>query len=593
MKKWHAGAITAAMACLVVTVWLVWMPDAATLASRWVLGRQPQAHPELRDDATEPGPSRVPDRQSVPGTEERSSGSTVIGSEQEFADYVAWLRSLGHDELLRLTNAEFGFEDSEIVETLQQLRGPWVVSALGDLAVAETDPLLRAILVKGLVGSIDLERYDDPHLVPVLDKLIGTLGHASEDPYRVAQNLATAAYGACARGGQDYVFLMSGHLLTSDNGALLTHGYLYMGKLTGGEATLKQMLAAHASPEGRLGALEGLRQCGTDGRIPPDEITTLGLAALASETNERNRLLLYEMMTSAGGDEALTAVEQILRSGQVTEIEQTVGFLAVHMESGRARALFQDLLREHELDGESKQALYNAMGLLEGDESTDLLLGLARDDELDGAERLAGLRGLWNRPVDERLTGELRDVFDTAGDSALRTEALRMLVYGESQGRGIDLRELAVLDEDPLVRAEAVQMAAMRSTENTRAWLEERLFQDDSIDVKAAALGALVYQAHYTGDGDAVLGYLERARKFTRDEEALAMIAEGERMVREYDPRNLDLRLAEEAEFLGTIARYTEGPAARQFQRQAKQLGQIVASLRATRTTRAAQRPAR
>jgi hypothetical protein len=195
--------------------------------------------------------------------------------------------------------------------------------------------------------------------------------------------------------------------------------------------------------------------------------------------------------------------------------------------------------------------------------------------------------------VDERLTGELRDVFDTAGDSALRTEALRMLVYGESQGRGIDLRELAVLDEDPLVRAEAVQMAAMRSTENTRAWLEERLFQDDSIDVKAAALGALVYQAHYTGDGDAVLGYLERARKFTRDEEALAMIAEGERMVREYDPRNLDLRLAEEAEFLGTIARYTEGPAARQFQRQAKQLGQIVASLRATRTTRAAQRPAR
>jgi hypothetical protein len=87
-----------------------------------------------------------------------------------------------------------------------------------------------------------------------------------------------------------------------------------------------------------------------------------------------------------------------------------------------------------------------------------------------------------------------------------------------------------------------------------------------------------------------VLGYLDRARRFTNDEEALAMIAEGERMVKDYDPRNLELRLAEEAEFLGTVARYTEGPAARSFQRQARQLGQIVASLRATRDGRRAAR---
>jgi hypothetical protein len=123
----------------------------------------------------------------------------------------------------------------------------------------------------------------------------------------------------------------------------------------------------------------------------------------------------------------------------------------------------------------------------------------------------------------------------------------------------------------------------MQPSDDSRAWLEERLFQDDSMDVKAAALGALVYQAHYAGDGDAVLGYLERARKLTDDEGALAMIAEGERMVKDYDPRNLELELAGQAEFLDTVARYTEGPAARSFQRQAKQLQQIVASLRATR----------
>jgi hypothetical protein len=550
------------------------------------LGRDQQAGNAVGDDRAPFDLSGTRIGERVPAGLAHAPRPAAVGSEQELAAYVAWLRGLGHDELLRLSNAEFGFEESEIVEKLQQLQGPWVVPALGELAVAERDPLLRAVLVEGLVGRIDLERFDDPQFVPVLDQLMGTFAHAAEDPYQVAHGLATAAYGACARGAQDYVLLMSAHLLASDNSALLTHGYLHMGQFPGAETTLMQALSAHANPDGRLGALEGLRAAANSGRIPPGEITTLGLAALEAETDERNRLLLYEMMISTGGEEGLSAVEERLRSGEVAEIGKTVEFLAMKMEPERARALFQDLLRDNRLEGEARQSMYNAMGILEGDEGVDFLLDVARHPELGASERLAGLRGLWSRAVDERLAGELRHVFDASEDSALRTEALRMLFYGESEGAGIDLRAVATVDDDPSVRAEAIQLAAMQPSEDTRAWLEQRLYQDGSFDVKAAALGALVYQAHYAGDGDAVLGYLERARTFTDDAEALAMIAEGERMVRDYDPRNLELRLAKEVELLDTVARYTEGPAARSFQRQAKQLGQIVASLRATRDGR-------
>lgn len=577
----------------VVLVAMAYRQDLVTLASRAVL-QPPTAAADERADLLEISESlgRTPLESERAGPEKVAlpEKHEMPSSEQELVELVEWLRSLGHDELLRLSNAEFDFEKSELMEMLLQLQGEWVVPALGGLAVSETDPLLKAILVEGLVGSLNFERGDDERVLPILDSLMTQMSRASEDPHDVARSIATFAYMACRRGGQDYVLLMGGHLAASDNSGFLMHGYLHMGSVTGGEETLKLMLSSHTNPDGRLGALEGVRQTATAGRTSAGEITTLGLAALQTETDEGNRLLLYEMMVSTGGEEALTAVEQMLRAGQVSEIRKTVELLALKMEPARARGLLEDLLRDHDLEGADKQAMYNAMALVKGEEGADFLLGIAKNGELDGAERLAGLRGLWNRAVDDRMSGELRDFFATSEDSALRTEALRMLVYGESEGSGVDLREVAALDDDPIVRAEAVQMAAMQPSDGTREWLEERLFQDSSIDVKAAALGALVYQAHYTGDGDEVLGYLERARKFTDDEQALAMIAEGERMVKDYDPRNLDLRLAEEAEFLGTVAKYTEGAASRSFQRQAKQLSQIVTSLRATRDGR---RPAR
>jgi hypothetical protein len=62
---------------------------------------------------------------------------------------------------------------------------------------------------------------------------------ASDDPYHVAHGLATAAFGACARGRGDYLLMMSAHLAASDNAGLLATGFLHMGAIPGGEETFR------------------------------------------------------------------------------------------------------------------------------------------------------------------------------------------------------------------------------------------------------------------------------------------------------------------------------------------------------------------
>jgi hypothetical protein len=505
------------------------------------------------------------------------------GSERELAEFIEWIRSLGHDELLELSNAEFDFERSELIARLHALEGDWVVAALGRFAIAENDPLLKAILVEGLVGGgMSFERMDDEGILPILDSLLLQMSMQVDDPYRVASGLATAAFGACLRNGEDYVQWMAAHLASSDNRSLLTHGYLFMGRFPGSEETLRNALLSHADDAGRFGAIEGLRQAATDGRIPPEEITALGLQALAGETHPRNRLLTMEMIVSTGGEAGLGAAEEIARNGTLAEMGSAVELLALKGDPARSLALIEELMTTRELDAEAEKSLYTALGVLPDGEGRELLLGIVRDEERDAASRLAGLEGLWNQEVDDELAGELETLFHDASDPAMRTEALRMLASGERE-MDLDLRAIASVDPDPGVRAEAVMLAAMSSGADARTWLEERLHQDDSYDVKAAALGGLVLHAHYTGDGEPVVAYLERARKLTRDESTLAMIAEGERMVRDHDPRRLELELAEELDFLETIAQYTEGPARRAFQRESRMTRRLVETLRSAK----------
>jgi hypothetical protein len=510
------------------------------------------------------------------------AGVAIPTGEAELREYVAWMRSLSHEELLRLSNAEFGFQESELIERLQALQGPWVVAALGVLAIDEKDPLLKAVLVEGLLGSVNLDRCRDPEMLPTLDSLLLQMRSRGEDPYKIANDCATAAFTACKLGDEGYVEFMATHLENSDNDSLLTHGYLFMGMSDGGNGVLSAMLTGHASDAGRLGALEGLRKAATRGMLPPEELTALGSGALGSEVNPGNRLLLYEMVVAAGGESGLAWVEEKIRSGDPEALERGLTFVTLQASPARANALLQDLLAKQDLDTEGRTAVYNALGVLPGTEGRELLLATAGDPELDETTRLAGLRGLWNQPMDDQLATSLAGVFRDEGSSSMRIEALRMLTSGESVPDSFDVREIGALDDDPLVRAEAVQLAAMQPGEDTRAWLEQRLLQDESIDVKAAALGAMVYQAHYVGAGEATLGYLSMARKLTDDEATLALIAQGEQMVQSYDSRRIDLELEKEVQFYSTMAKYTEGAAARAFSRQARQLRGVTQALRSS-----------
>jgi len=54
-------------------------------------------------------------------------------------------------------------------------------------------------------------------------------------------------------------------------------------------------------------------------------------------------------------------------------------------------------------------------------------------------------------------------------------------------------------------------------------------------------------------------------------------------MVREHDPRRLELELAQEAEVMGRVAGMLEGPTQRSFARQARMLERMVGTLRSAR----------
>jgi hypothetical protein len=167
MKKWPAVALALAAGGVALLA-VRYAPELLELTSRAALrppakdadeggelsiGREP-----LGDQRGPPEPALLPD------------GFEIPRDERELRDLVARLRSLGQDELLRLSNAEFEFQRSELVELLQKLSGEWVVPALAGLALDETDPLLKAILVEGLVGSLSLERGDDPRMLPLLTR---------------------------------------------------------------------------------------------------------------------------------------------------------------------------------------------------------------------------------------------------------------------------------------------------------------------------------------------------------------------------------------------------------------------------------------
>lgn len=590
---------TKLVSILILAVATASLPIAALVVVRGSSGLQSRppwvesepAHPgadHLRPVSSEGPPGeRAP---AVASSSPHGSGAENLPSsprdEAELRELVAWLRGLPREELLRLSNADFDFEDSPLVLMLRDLEGDWVVSGLGSLAISEIDPLVKAVLVTGLFGGVDRDRFSGPRYIEAIQEVLPQLAAAESDPFAVAADVVAAAYFSSFGQGADYAALLLPHLEGSDNAALLVQGYFYLGQFPGTSEALVHAMTDHASPEGRFGALEGIRHAGLSDRIPAQEVARLGVLALAQEDSARNRILLVELLGSVGGEDGLRALQGMVESGAPGLLGPAASMIAVRMDPERAQETIERALSKDTLSPEDRGSLYLALGAVPGERGGELLLGAARDESLPDDERLLALRGLWNRPPDADLQRELVDIVESDAPGSMRAESLRMLALDGKEGTGLDARRIAVDDDDPAVRSEAVMLSALEPSADSRAWLEERLLNDRSPEVKAAALGAMVVQAHYTGNGGAVLDHLARARKHTDDPDVIALIERGETMVAEGDPRRLELGLRKDAELYRQIAPLTTGPARRSMERQAEYYRRMVESLGALSTAR-------
>ena len=241
--------------------------------------------------------------------------------------------------------------------------------------------------------------------------------------------------------------------------------------------------------------------------------------------------------------------------------------------------MIDDALKSGTISCDDRGSLYQALGAIPGEESRKRLLDVAGDKSLTDVERKQALQGLWNQPMSEALSRELTDMVSSDAPGAVRAESLRMLAFGKPGESSLDTRSIAESDKDSAVRQEAVMLSAMHPGTDNRGWLEERFLNDSSPDVKAAALGSLVMQAHYGGDGESVLAHLARVRGQTTDPSLLAMIDQGEKLVRSYDPRRIDLELQRDADVYAIAARFATGPSQAAMQRQAEYYKRIVAAL--------------
>lgn len=581
MKNRSFALAAACIALVAIGAWLAVRAHRGTSA----IGTAPSAsrgapsQRSLTDDLRRSGllvgdadTSEPPDRPSV-------ALPAVPRGVEDLRALVAWMRTLGREELMRLTNAEFHFQKSELVEMLRTLEGDWVIPELGRLAAGENDDLIKATLVMGLSDGFAPSRTHDPRLLTEIERLLPQMSTAALDPFDVGRFLVSGSYAACVAQHRDLGAILAPHLESSDNPMFLSNGYMMIGVSGSSPDLLSRMLTEHANEHGRLGALEGLRQAHDGAKLPPEEITRLSLGALQTETSDRNRVLLIELMGSCGGEAGLAQLADIVKSGTSGMVGSAATMLAVKLDPDRAREVLDDALKNSAISAADRGALYQAIGVVPGTESQKKLLDLAGDRSLSDSERRQALQGLWNQPMDEGLSKQLTDIVAGDAPGGVRAESLRMLAFSRPGDAPVDTRSIAESDKDPSVRQEAVMLSAIQPGQDKRGWLEERFLNDSSPDVKAAALGALVMQAHYAGDGDAALGHLARVRQQTSDPAVLAMIDRGEQLVRSYDPRRVDLELKREAQTYATVARYTSGPVQREMQRQADYYQRIISSL--------------
>jgi len=422
----------------------------------------------------------------------------------ELEAFVEALRKLGQDRLIVVLDAENRFRKSAVVDHLESLSADWVPRALGSLAVAESDPLVKAALVFGLCAGVRPTVFRSDELVDdFLPRLLEHYARVDRDEYEVGRDVIFLAYMACRATNKDYVQLVRRHLEASDNSTMLTRGYFFLSEFPESpwRPTLEWALENHPNDNGRLGAIEGLRVAARSNLIGQSEVAELFFDALKGEEDVGNQSVLLDALLALGGATGVEALEQI-SSGAIPRLSHLRGdavqLLVGRLEPREAMDMLIGMLEKEDVAPDLRASLLLAMAHVELSEAEEWLLRVVvQNDARDIEYRRQGLSALWGRDFsDPRIDRVLRTIYeDSEEPGVLRAECLRMLVVGSGSKRSsgeLTLKSVAEHHESGDVRAMAIQLIGYEQEGASRDWLFERLFAAESDQERASALSTLI-----------------------------------------------------------------------------------------------------
>ncbi|MEM7305915.1 MAG: hypothetical protein AAF682_04560 [Planctomycetota bacterium] len=443
---------------------------------------------------------------SVGGESRPGSGPAL--SERRFtptsgAELEAWLgelrAELARPGALLLPAADADLADSPLAAGLAEARGPWFADAVGRLAVRETDPFLKAVLLLALYREA-FEPAPNPALARYLPALLEHFGADANDLFGVGSELAVLAFRSAGGLGIDYPALVAGPLLAADGFGLLSMGYLLMGDFEGGAGPLGFALLHHPHRDGRFGAIEGLRAAILKGNASAEEGVRLFRQALEGELDRRNRVLALEAIAAAGGPRGRALVEGMAADPASPVRIEAAEFLIDELPPVEALAWLGERLAQARDDLDWQRGLYRVAAGVRGPQAPRMLLEIAAAADRPIETRQAALLGLWERRLEPQVQSELLDVYEGPAPAELRAEALRLLVLSAGNPRRWDPRELATSADDPRLADAAFGLAILEPRADTWSWAVEHARSREPEARRTALAEALVGQVADLGD---------------------------------------------------------------------------------------------
>ncbi|QDU69837.1 hypothetical protein [Engelhardtia mirabilis] len=358
-------------------------------------------------------------------------------------------------------------------EPLTELDDDVAIEHVARAAVAETDPLIKAVLTWGAFGHIDRNRATHPEAIPLIVELFDYYSKAANDSFELGEDLAAFLSMACVQQGRDYDALALPILAQSDNPAALRLGYLFADpRFDSTRLTVGESLQSHLTSTGRFAAFECLRIRLCDEVEHRAWLTDTFGAALATESDDRNAELLGEGLVHLDGADALSELfEQIARAPRHRQFALLETYL-VSLEPDQARIEIAELVGANSLH---PAISLKAAGLFADQSTAVALVGLIRDNVLSSDLRIAALRGLWRgymAPAGQALAEELAANDDTPVD--LRGESLRLAFLGRlGSSRGpLELEPFLDVGQPRELQRMAVDLATYLPGAVESGWFE-------------------------------------------------------------------------------------------------------------------------